>query len=105
MLTCSYQLNVLRSLTEFHCIHKQVAQLCDVCVCCVQDDRPILLTPALKGFSMVTQYLLENGANPNISDKVSHGGSCDNIAAKRGVGRWKWGGGGFRYLWQICEDQ
>ena len=31
----------------------------------------MLLVPAQKGFSMVTQYLLENGANPNLADRVS----------------------------------
>ena len=31
----------------------------------------MLLTPAQKGFSMVTQYLLENDANPNIANVVS----------------------------------
>ena len=30
----------------------------------------MLLTPAQKGFSMVTQYMLENGANPNIANEV-----------------------------------
>ena len=30
----------------------------------------MLLIPAQKGFSMVTQYLLENNANPNIPNKV-----------------------------------
>ena len=35
-----------------------------------QDGTPMLLIPAQKGFSMVTQYLLENGANPNLTDRV-----------------------------------
>ena len=30
----------------------------------------MLLTPAQKGFSMVTQYMLENNANPNIANEV-----------------------------------
>ena len=29
----------------------------------------MLLNPASKGYSMVTQYLLENGANSNLADK------------------------------------
>ena len=36
----------------------------------MQDGTPMLLIPAQKGFSMVTQYLLENDANPNIPNKV-----------------------------------
>ena len=31
----------------------------------------MLLIPAQKGFSIVTQYMLENDANPNLSNAVS----------------------------------
>lgn len=29
------------------------------------------MKPSEKGFSMVVEHLLENGANPNLADKVS----------------------------------
>ena len=37
----------------------------------LQFGNPILLDPASKGFSMVSEYLLENRANPNDTTKVS----------------------------------
>ena len=40
----------------------------------------MLLHPASKGYSMVTEYLLENGANPNVADKF---GVTPLIAATR----------------------
>ena len=40
----------------------------------------MLLHPASKGYSMVTEYLLENGANPNLADKL---GVTPLIAATR----------------------
>ena len=40
----------------------------------------MLLHPASKGYSMVTEYLLENGANPNLADKF---GVTPLIAATR----------------------
>ena len=40
----------------------------------------MLLYPASKGYSMVTEYLLENGANPNLADKF---GVTPLIAATR----------------------
>ena len=40
----------------------------------------MLLYPASKGYSMVTEYLLENGANVNLADKL---GVTPLIAATR----------------------
>ena len=40
----------------------------------------MLLNPASKGYSMVTEYLLENGANSNLADKF---GVTPLIAATR----------------------
>ena len=33
---------------------------------------PILIDPALKGFSMVTEYLLEHGAKVNMESEVCY---------------------------------
>ena len=40
----------------------------------------MLLHPASKGYSMVTEYLLENGANPKLADKL---GVTPLVAATR----------------------
>ena len=36
----------------------------------VQDGTPLLLPPAKRGFSIITEHLLENGCDPNLKDKV-----------------------------------
>ena len=43
---------------------------------------PIIMIPASKGFSMICELLLENGANPNMKNKVIiHSAPCDAIIA------------------------
>ena len=42
-----------------------------ICLCCfVQDHSSVLLKPSSKGFSIVVEFLLQNGADPNIADEV-----------------------------------
>ena len=37
----------------------------------LQDGASALMKPSEKGFSIVVEHLLENGANPNLADQVS----------------------------------
>ena len=42
-----------------------------LCLCCfVQDHSSVLLKPSSKGFSIVVEFLLQNGADANIADEV-----------------------------------
>ena len=42
-----------------------------ICLCCfVQDHSSVLLKPSSKGFSIVVEFLLQNGADANIADEV-----------------------------------
>ena len=41
-----------------------------VSTCYIQDGVPLLLDPASKGFSMVCELLLENGADPLAETKT-----------------------------------
>ena len=36
----------------------------------MQDHSSVLLKPSSKGFSIVVEFLLQNGADPNITDEV-----------------------------------
>ena len=41
------------------------------CLCCfMQDHSSVLLKPSSKGFSIVVEFLLQNGADANIADEV-----------------------------------
>ena len=37
----------------------------------MQDGSPMLLKPSAKGFSIIVEYLLQRGANPNDCNPVS----------------------------------
>ena len=42
-----------------------------ICLCYfVQDHSSVLFKPSSKGFSIVVEFLLQNGADPNIADEV-----------------------------------
>ena len=38
----------------------------------LQDGASVLMKPSEKGYSIVVEHLLENGANPNLADLVSN---------------------------------
>ena len=38
----------------------------------LQDGTSVLMKPSEKGYSIVVEHLLENGANPNLADWVSN---------------------------------
>ena len=40
--------------------------------CFVQGHSSVLLKPSSKGFSIVVEFLLQNGADPNIADEVGN---------------------------------
>ena len=42
----------------------------------MQDNSSVLLKPSSKGFTIVVQFLLDNGADPNIANEV---GICANL--------------------------
>ena len=43
----------------------------------LQDGASVLMKPSEKGFSIVVEHLLENGANPNLANQVSY--ECVNV--------------------------
>ena len=69
-----FSLLLLYSLHSFSCIHCNIQIVCDIDFLSLSYRRlqgtPIIIIPASKGFSMICELLLENGANPNMKDKV-----------------------------------
>ena len=56
-------------------MHLKYAEMFSIAICScwfVQDHSSVLLKPSSKGFSIVVEFLLQNGADPNIADEVGN---------------------------------
>ena len=60
----------LHKLLLMHLKYPEMLSIAICLSCFVQDHSSVLLKPSSKGFSIVVEFLLQNGADPNIADEV-----------------------------------